>query len=678
MNIGFWRIRQIRTLFLIILLITTPFPSFAAEPVESGDDQSKSKNAIPLDDVIVQSQKGGQRFSAELFDYGHPVEIITGERIRESGFVDLASAVEVLVPGVFSSSRQGRGGWTYTTLHGSEEILWLLDGVRMNNPLYGTNWTTTLSVHLIDRIEVLKGGESLFYGTGARAGVINIITKPVTDQASGEFGASYGEYEYEEVYGDIADTISGHGFMVFGSYEGYDGYQVVDDQAYRDALYTDKKHEVGYNRATVGGKYRKEFNLAGKSVLNAQLQKQQGLFDYPYPMYRNAYNDWEEEIGTLKWNHDVNEYFSYYFNSYFHTWWGKVTFTNPDGSYAWGYNNSNESVWGYEDYGANLMTSIRWPENHEFIVGIDYQNYWGKEEVMSVPETDRSINYALFANYLPYLPFSPNTKISIGGRYTQTNEDVDSTIWSASLKTPIAGPFYVRGLVGTSFSLPSLMELYGDDPASSTYGNPDLIPEKSLNAEAGVGFDASQFKFDIGYFYQDVEDMITSVVLANGDSTYENVDGTTKIQGIEAQVSVGPFAGFTLNVSATWCDAEDEEADDQIERIPTFYGMANISYRLSDGRFGADLMTRYTGDIYERGLSPFDDVNYGDYFIADASIFYKFGQQNRHKITLRLENIFDEEYATRYNRARNSDGDNFLYQQYGMPRNVIAGYSYTF
>ena len=667
--------------FLLLWIVSSIFFHSALaenESTSNSDPAVKDGNLAVFEDVIVKEKKDLEHFSAELGDYGHPVEIITGEQIRASGFVDLSKIVESVVPGIFSSSRQGRGGWTFTYLQGSDDILWLLDGVRINNPLYGTDWSTTISVHLIERIEVLKGGEGIFYGTGARAGVINIITKKTTSKTSGEVGAAYGQQQYQEVYGHISDSLKGHGFMVFGSHEGSDGYQVCDNTAYGDAQYTDKKHEVGFDRTTVGLKYSKTLNLPGDAIVKAQLQKQQGYFDYPYPMYRYAYNDWEEEIGTLRLDHDVNKSFSYYLKAYYHLWWGEVTFVDPDGSYSWGTDRSNETPWGYQDYGASITTSTRWGGGHEILAGLDYQNYWGKEQVVNIPRTDRVHSGALIASYRPYLPFSPKTNISIGGRHTITSEDVSSTIWDMSIKTPVVGATYFRAMTGTSFSLPTLLQLYGDNPASNKYGNPDLDPEQSLNIEAGFGGNWSRFRFDAGYFYQDVQDMITSVTLDNGNSTYANAEGTTEIQGAEAQAGFGPFNGLTLTLSCTWVSAKDKETDEQQEQIPEFYATANMGYRSSTGRIGVDLRTRYIGDIYERGLDPFDDVNYGHYFLADLSAFLRFGQDKRHRLTLRYENIFDETYATRYNRATDPDGKYFLYHQNGLPRNIILGYSYTF
>jgi vitamin B12 transporter len=460
--------------------------------------------------------------------------------------------------------------------------------------------------------------------------------------------------------------------MAFASFEGWDGYKVLDDQVLRDADNPDKNTNIGYDRSTIGAKYRKEFKLAGKSVLSAQLRKQQGYFDYPYGHYKlgHTFNDWEEEIGILKWDHDLNDSFSYYVKSHFHFWSADCTFMNIDGSYRY-----NAAPWAYKDYGLNFLTSTRWGGG-EILSGIDYQNYWGKDEVVRIYDTETTEIYGLFANYRPYLPFSPDSKLAIGARYNITNEGVDSTIWDVSLKTPLIESIYFRSTVGTSFSVPTALQLYGKDPSRGRYGNPDLDPETSLNTEIGIGGGWQYFTIDAGYFSHDIEDMIKRITLANGDSTYKNQGGTTKIKGVEISTGIGPFQGVTFNLSATWVDAKN--GGEQLERIPEYYGSANVSYRNTSGWFGANLGARYTGDVYERGLGTFKDVNYGDVFVVDASTFVRLGTNNHHKISLRIENIFDEKYASRYNKAKNSDGDYFLYHQNGLPLTVVLGYTFTF
>jgi vitamin B12 transporter len=660
----------------LILFSVLPSIGMAAEhKTEKVKSEGEEKNVLKIDEMVVTSRKIEERLSAELGEVGHPVEVITAEEMEAAGFVDLNMALRSMVPGLYSETRSGRGGYNSTSIHGSDDILWLLDGVRINNRLYGGGWSYTISVHNIERIEILKGGESLFYGTGARGGVINIISKGITEKTTGEVGVSYGEDEYRDVYGHVTETFNGHGLMAFGSYEGYGGYHVLDKEAYIKADNTDKRKTIGFDRSTMGLKYRKEFDLAGKGVLSGQLRNQQGYFDYPYPHRRvgHTFNDWEDEMGILKWNHDINDTFSYYLKSHFHIWEADCTFMNLDGSYRY-----DAALWKYEDYGVNLMTSIRWGNGQEILSGIDYQNYWGIDEVVRIYSSERAEVYGFFANYRPHLSFSPDTKLAMGVRYNMTNEDTDSTVWDVSVLHPIAYQIYLRGVAGKSFTVPTSLQLYGNDPSRGRYGNPDLDPENSLNAEIGVGGNWRYFHCDVGYFYHEIEDMIKRITLTNDDQTYKNVGGKIKIDGFEVSAGVGPFRGLSFDVSATWTDAEDKDSGEQLERIPKFYANANAGYQHPSGWFGADLMTRYTGNVYERGLGNFNDVNYGDYFIADASVFMKFGIEKKHKLTLRVENLFDKEYASRYNRAQDSNEDYFLYHQNGLPRNVVLGYTYTF
>lgn len=637
---------------------------------------SEDKDVQELEEIVVQARKIEESIPIELGEFGHPLDVITAEQIKDSGFVDLPQILDALVPGFFTSTRAGRGSYTYPSIHGSNTILLTLDGIRINNRLYGNSmesYMNFISVHNIERIEVLKSGESLFYGTEANAGVINIVTKTITDETSGEFGVSYGGYEYMDTYGHVTGRYNGHGLMAFGSAEGWDGYVTCNDAAYAKALNNNGSDTTGYDRKTAGVKYQKTFDLAGKASLNAQAMKQQGGFDYGYPNYKSVFSDWKDDIAILKWDHDVNKNFSYYLKSYAHTWWSEATFMKLDGSYL-----SNAAPWGYDEYGVNLMTSARWGAGHEIISGIDYQRYWGKDDFgMQGFRGDFENVVGFFASLRPYLDFSPKTKLAVGGRY-DTTSGTDSTIWDVSMKTPIVGPTYFRSVANTSFTLPNIQQLYGNSVVSNRLGNPDLDPENSFNVEAGLGGNWRYFNFDAGYFYRGIEDMITTVKLANGYTTYKNVDGKTNIQGTEVSAGIGPFSGWSLMTSACWIKAEDKDTGKQLEKIPEFFAKANLQYRYQGGRFGADFMTRYAGDIYERALSKFDDVKYGNYYIADASAFVKFGKENRHRVTLRVENIFNEDYATRYYSATNANGEAYLYNFDGLPRNVVVGYSYTF
>ncbi len=71
------------------------------------------------------------------------------------------------------------------------DVLWMVDGVRINNRLYaGTTPLDTMPAGMDSRLEVLDGGQSLFYGTQAVAGAVNIVTKPYSSALNGLFSVA--------------------------------------------------------------------------------------------------------------------------------------------------------------------------------------------------------------------------------------------------------------------------------------------------------------------------------------------------------------------------------------------------------------------------------------------------------------------------------------------------------
>ena len=522
------------------------------------------------------------------------------------------------------------------------------------------------------------------------------------------FGLSYGSHDHQEVFGDVSDSFKGHGVLLFGDYETWEGYRLFSDDAH-DLVgnHLNKKH--GFDRSNLGGKYRKHFDFLGTATLKLHLQRNEGEFDFSELAATSAVNERTEDIGFLKWDHDISDRFSYYIKSYMHRWWTDHTRRKPDGTYV-----NYKSEWGYEDWGVNLMGSWRFGGGHEILLGGDYQNYWAEDEVWHIQDKREDVQ-AVFVEYRPHLFFSPQTRLAVGGRYNRTGE-YDKSIWHASFKTPLYERLYLRGMIGTSFRLPTAEHLYLEE--ENAYGNPDLEPEESLNADIGFGGDWSIFTWDIGYFYRNITDPITLVTYQSSArtwTTFENTDGETEIDGVEIQLDVTLVPEVTVSCSAAWVNVDERKTADEVRRTPemsanpetrhhqTTHDDANpdagvaanagapdietgdtpeltakavVSYRHASGRFGADLAVRYIGDTHSR----YDDrINYGDYTVADLSGFVNFGRENRHSVTLRLDNIFDEDYSPDVGRAQNAGGGQPFYYLYrGMPISMALGYSYTF
>ena len=133
--------KAVTGLFTLLLLLALPVIGLGEQDLTGEELQAEEKiKKQQLDEMVVTSRKIEERLSAELGEVGHFVEVITGEEMEEAGFVDLNMALRSMIPGLYSETRSGRGGYNSTSIHGSDDILWLLDGVRINNRLYGGEW----------------------------------------------------------------------------------------------------------------------------------------------------------------------------------------------------------------------------------------------------------------------------------------------------------------------------------------------------------------------------------------------------------------------------------------------------------------------------------------------------------------------------------------------------------
>lgn len=645
---------------VLISLLTLAY-LLQADPVAAGDETAH------LSEMVVEGRAIEERLSAELAEYGHKVEIVTAEDISTGGYTDVNQILESLVPGIYVTSKSGRGDYMRMSLNGGDtkRVIFLIDGVRINNRLYGRGYLDTLSVGMIERIEVLQNGEGLFYGTDGTSGAINIITKQVTEGRHGSVGLGYGSHDALEGHGMVSDTIKNNGFLIYGSYDGWDGYLPFRSEDY-DRITGSVQKERGYDRTNMMAKYKRKFTIGQGASLNASLLRTAVDAEYMRVTEDKAVNERTEYVGILKWNHDVTKDFSYYIKSYYHEWWTDYTRQALDGTFIY-----NKALWGYEDWGVNVMGSWFFSGQNELLFGVDYQNYWGKDEVVRI-NSDHEEVYAGFFAIRPHFDSLPDLKTSLGGRYNDTGGN-EKFVWNASAYSPLIGPFYARGSVGTNFRLANANELYVDE--SDAIGNPNLKPEESFNIEAGLGARIGIVTAEVGYYYSEITDMIK----VGDDLVYTNTADEVEIESFEFQLSTIPVKGLSFSVSAFFTEAKNKGSDVQLTHIPEYFYKGKLRYHHPSNSFGGDITGRYIGDVYGTNYPGYGAVDYGHYFICDFSCFYKFGDDLGHMLSLRVDNIFDRDYVSYgYGKATGSDGNDFLYEYVGTPMSVMLSYTYTF
>jgi iron complex outermembrane receptor protein len=148
---------------LLIILLAISTPAWAEE------------TTLSLDEVVVTAT----RTQEETDKISSNVTVITQEEIKKS----TATTVQDLLrseAGIIIRDLYGTGTKSTVDMRGFTRGLntaILMDGRKLNEiDLSGVDWNT-IPLENIERIEIVRGSESVLYGDNAMAGAINIITK---------------------------------------------------------------------------------------------------------------------------------------------------------------------------------------------------------------------------------------------------------------------------------------------------------------------------------------------------------------------------------------------------------------------------------------------------------------------------------------------------------------------
>jgi vitamin B12 transporter len=254
----------------------------------------------------------------------------------------------------------------------------------------------------------------------------------------------------------------------------------------------------------------------------------------------------------------------------------------------------------------------------------------------------------------------------------------DKTVWNASGRLGVGGGAYVRGSVGTSFRLPSAYELYVIDPCCER-GNPDLVGEESFNVEGGFGARREHLDWEVTLFHRTVDDLIAIDFDRPEfpDGLIVNTDQQVEVLGWEAVLGFR----FTDSVSATLSHlhnrAEEEGSSEQIPDVPADLSKLSLTWRPGSLPLALIGSAQRVGELFDTAGGGIGRVEHGDYTLFDLAASYTFAE--RHRIRLRLDNVFDEEYDTRVLRVRRDvDGSSYAAGTLGLPRTFAASYTLLF
>ena len=631
-----------------------------------------------IDEIFVLEKRIEETLPLDLSRYGSRLEIITSEDIERQGYTDIGQSLQRLVPGLFVAPKNGPFDYFSGSLQGSrsQDILWLIDGVRIANRLYNSTMPLdTVPANMVERIEVLKGGQGIFYGTQSVSGVVNIVTKGFSKERDGRVSAGVNSNNGYYAGGFLRGSLSDHEFVLYASKDDADGFQPFRDEHYQPSS---NDRDRSYNVVNVGVKYG--YDLSVNSRISLHYQRTENEVDFARPQRTiTAFNEREEDIVTLKWDYLWQGDDGLYAKAYYHDWESWFTrFDNDLANPGQVITVDDRSFWGYEDYGLNAMARFSIADRVQLVAGFDHQSYSGRDDVLLIADQTESVN-AAFLQVRSLEGQIPGTRLAAGLRYNKPDKADGMWLWNVTGRHEFDNALYIRGNAGSAFRLPDAWQLYGNDPCC-TQGNPELEGEESLNFNIAIGAElvaiGAGLSWELIGFYRTVDNLIGS-----SGGIRVNTQNEVTIAGGEALLKYSSNNDWSTTLSLTVTDAEASGSSQQVPDIPELTGKLLVAYSPANSSFGFNGSLLYVDDVYSDVGGFFPDgsfVEHGSYAVVDISGYYEFGGNRQHRVVARIENLFDEDYATSVRTATADAGGTYLYDNLGVPQTFHFFYSYRF
>jgi vitamin B12 transporter len=525
---------------------------------------------------------------SEVFARKEPAGIAGIERIEKAQIerMQARTLVEVIesVSGVFVQESGGVSGSGQVSIRGSspEHVLVLVDGHKINPSGSGVADLNSIPLEMVERVEILKGGQSARWGADALGGVINIVTQPSKMREPVEFNleSHWGKWKSEIYSSSFSSTFFEKLNAKFaGSYQHCRNdfeIWVYDDPRKREILNSQGKN--GDSTTTRRNAYRRASNffLSGSYPLSrraelsfsGQLYRAKSGLPGSYGQmlqYQKAWAQDERRFWSTRLNHVLSPV----------VW--------LDNNLSWSrfsqhYQNDTMTVFNakYVDDLLDLssLAGIRIISTNHVKVGAQFQQDILRHTDLLHPEGSmgkvRRQTYSAFISDeqridLPKVLLFEKLNLNSAVRWDQSKTLKDFVSPQVGLSVSRGGKWRVtlRANYGKSYRQPSNNALFWKEDVYAT-GNPDLLPEKSEHSEAGGEIRLpclGSLSGGMTYFHSLVIDLIEWHRRFDGKYYPANIS-RAKIYGHEDFIRwSSPGDILEINYNNTVCYAKNKSGD---------------------------------------------------------------------------------------------------------------------
>jgi vitamin B12 transporter len=523
---------------------------------------------VELDEVEVTGKLSGRKSISTLNTAG---TYISDSVIKSNLHLSLPQLLSQQTGVVINGATQTSGSVQTVYFRGATRglVLILLNGIPVSDgsDIDQTFDLNNISLSQVDRIEIMRGGQSVVYGSDAVGGVINIITrvspnKPISVTAN----ASYGSFNNLRAGINLAGTQNGFTYQAAYNKQSVGGISAAAIPATSSVSEFEKD---GFNRDALNFDLRKTI---GKSI---SLYSNLRYATYRADLDASAFTDDRDNTAESN-NLQIGFGGDYTFDK------GLVNLSynriNTNRTYeddstdvpASAFSKYSYSTFGSANDFLEVYTNLNLSSNFNLLIGVDYQRIATSQtyrsvssfgEFVSLPLTDDLSNLTNFSGYFTANYKVNNVGIEVGSRLNQNS--IYGTNYSYSVNPYFSkGGFKVFGVFAKSYKNPSLYQVF------SEYGNKELQPQEALTLDLGFEYKLSNsLDFATTFFARNTQNLFffnSTNVAPFGQ--YINLDEQTE-NGLEIELKkrfekLQVYGNVTHILSAkTIIDATDETTD---------------------------------------------------------------------------------------------------------------------
>lgn len=563
-------------------------------------------------DVIVTAA----RLAEPASDVIGSVTVITREDIERR---QVQSVQDLLrgEAGISVANNGGLGKLSSTFVRGTEadQVLVLVNGVRMGSATAGTTRIEFIPVDQIERIEIVRGPRSSLYGADAIGGVIQIFTRDAQGPSVSIGGGSHDTYSATGSFGLANDSAW---LSVTGNYIESEGFNSCRPSPlvfgfYSGGCFTDEPDNDGYRNKS--GSLRTGYRWGKKADIEATALYASGRTEFDGDFGNQT--DFTEAAYALKGRFAPTDA------------WQLTALAGVSQDDSDTFANSTPS--GYIDTerrNASLQSDWTLAAGHVLTLGVDYLD----DQVDSdtpYDETSRD-NTGIFGQYKGRFGAQ---EILLSARNDDNEQFGNHTTGNVGWKWFVTDAFALHAAWGSAFLAPSFNDLYYPG-----FSNPDLKPEQSDSYEVGISGTAAAVAWSLNAFETRIDDLIAFDSLT---FTPQNIS-EARIRGAELEASTH-WGHWSLGGNYTYLDPRNRGAgtdyDNLLPRRARNAGRIDIGYTADAFSIGATINavgSRYDDVSNATKLDSYTTVDLvGEVRIGD-----------RWSVRGRIANAFDEDYET--------------------------------